>query len=274
MSKKIDHPVFDHKIISYFLIAFCTLMAVSIGSLIGSIIGKLIFPSFDTGATGGIASAVASVAMAVIFWLYFKREGYKGILKGHKFGWAFLMLAPFLAVHYAGSVVSWSEFGFSGKVLIAILSALTPGFGEEMSFRGLAVANFMRGVKDGKSIKLIFWLSSIVFGLVHLMNITAGGDVLSCIIQSVYAIGVGMVFCAVYLRTGNLWPMMIAHASVDCMEFLRGDLDVSGGVMVGMGVGDWITIAASGVGVVIALILMNKKHDEEIIALWNKKWGQ
>ncbi len=274
MSKKIEHPVFDHKIISYFLIAFCTLMAVSMGNVIGLFVGKLCFPSFDPNAIGGIGAALASVAMAVIFWLYFKRDGYKGILKGHKFGWAFLMLAPFLAVHYAGSIVSWSEFGFSGRVVIALLSALTPGFGEEMTFRGLAVANFMRGVKDGKSIRVIFWLSSIVFGLIHITNISAGGDVVSCIIQSVYAIGVGMILCAVYLRTGNLWPTIIAHASVDFMEFLRGDLDASGGVMVGMGVGDWITIAASGVGVVIALILMNKKHDEEIIALWNKKWGQ
>ena len=184
------------------------------------------------------------------------------------------MMLPSLAVHYTGSFISWGQFGLSGKFVTALLTALAPGFGEEMAFRGLGVANFMRRAKDGKSIRVIFWLSSIVFGLVHIANITAGGDVLSCIIQSVYAIGVGMVFCAVYLRTGNLWPMMIAHASVDCMEFLRGDLDVSGGVMVGMGVGDWITIAASGVGVVIALFLMNKKHDEEIIALWNKKWGQ
>ena len=274
MSPKIEHPVFDHKIISFFLIAFTTVMATSIAGGITGAIAKYAISEAYEDAASGIGTAAGSLVMAVLFWLYFRRDGYKGILKGHKFFWCFLMMLPFLVVHYAGSVVSWMQFGFSGKIVLSLLASLAPGFGEEMTFRGLAVANYMRGVKDGKSIRIIFWLSSIIFGLVHIFNITAGGDVLSCVIQSGYAIGVGTLFCAVFLRSGNLWPTIIAHSSVDCMEFLRGDLAQSGGVMVGLGVGDWITIAASGVAVVIALILMNKKHDEEIIALWSKKWGQ
>ena len=274
MSPKIEHPVFDHKIISFFLIAFTTVMATSYAGSITGAIAKYAISEAYVDAARGIGTAAGSLVMAVLFWLYFRRDGYKGILKGHKFFWCFLMMLPFLVVHYAGSVVSWMQFGFSGKIVLSLLASLAPGFGEEMTFRGLAVANYMRGVKDGKSIRIIFWLSSIIFGLVHIINITAGGDVLSCVIQSVYAIGVGTLFCAVFLRSGNLWPTIIAHASVDCMEFLRGDLAQSGGVMTGIGVGDWITIVASGVAVVIALILINKKHDEEIIALWSKKWGQ
>lgn len=274
MSPKTEHPLFDLKIISYFLIAFAVAMSTSVaGGIAGGIVKYAVSPDYKDAARG-IVTAAASLVMAVAFWIYFRRDGYKGILNGHKFFLAFLLMLPFLIVHYAGSVVSWMQFGFSGKIVLSLLAALAPGFGEEMAFRGLAVANFMRGVKDGKRINFIFWLSSIVFGLTHIFNITSGGDVLSCAIQSVYAIGVGMIFCAVFLRTGNLWPVMIAHASVDFMEFLRGDLAESGGVMTGLGTGDWITVAASCVGAVIALILINKKHDEEIIALWRKKWGQ
>ena len=53
-----------------------------------------------------------------------------------------------------------------------------------------------------------------------------------------------MLFCAVYLRTGNIMPTILAHMSVDFMEFIRADLSETGGIMTGMGVGDWITIAA------------------------------
>ena len=242
--------------------------------LIAAIILRIIIPGFDTNAASGVGAAISSLAIALAFRLYFLKDGYKGILNGNRFFWSFLMMLPFLAVHYTGSFISWREFGFSGKILIALLTALTPGFVEEMAFRGLGVANFMRTAKSGKDIKLIFWLSSVVFGLVHIMNINAGGAVIASLIQSVYAIGVGMLFCAVYLRTGNLWPTIIAHMSVDFMEFLRGDLEASGGTMTGIGTGDWVTIGASAVAVVISLILMNKKHEGEIMALWNKKWGQ
>lgn len=274
MGNKADHPVFDHGIISYFLIAFCTLSAVSIGGLVVTVVFKLLLPGFDSGAASGIGTAAASVVMALAFWLYFRKDGCKSILNGHKFLWAFLMMLPFLAVHYAGSFLSWRQFGFSGQFVTSLLAALAPGFGEEMAFRGLGIANYMRNAKDGKDIRTIFWISSVTFGLVHIMNISAGGDVLASCIQSVYAIGIGMILGAIYIRTGNLWPTIIAHTSLDYLEFLRGDLEASGGVMTGLGLGDWVTIAASAIGAVIALFLINKKHDVEILALWKKKWGQ
>lgn len=274
MGRKAEHAVFDHGLVSYFLMGFCVMAVTSMCGLIAAIIARILIPGFDTDAASGVGAAVSTLALALAFRLYFAKDGYKGILNGNRFFWSFLMMLPFLVIHYTGSIISWREFGFSGKILIALLTALTPGFVEEMAFRGLGVANFMRIAKSGKDIKLIFWLSSVIFGLVHIMNINAGGAVVASLIQSVYAIGVGMLFCAVFLRTGSLWPSIIAHTTVDFMEFMRGDLAQSGGVMVGLGVGDWITIAASGLAVVIAIILMNKKHDEEIIALWSKKWGQ
>ena len=274
MSSNSKHPFFDHGLISYFVIGLCTLMASSMCGVFAAAFVKILFPAFAGRPANGIGVAGASVAMAVIFWLYFRKEGYKGILKGQKILWCFLVMLPFLAIHYAGSIVSWHEFGRTGSVVLMLLASLSPGFGEEMAFRGLGVANFMRVAKSGKDIKLIFWISSVVFGITHIMNIFSGGDPFASAVQSVYAIGVGMIFCAVYLRSGNPLPTIIAHASVDFMEFMRGDLVESGGSMTGLGVGDWITVAASAVGAVIALILINKKHDDEILEVWKKKWGQ
>ena len=183
------------------------------------------------------------------------------------------MLLPFLVIHYAGSIVSWITLG-TGGVLIPLLRATAPGFGEEMTFRGLGVANYMRKIKSKDKIKVIFWLSSISFGLIHLTNIIAGGDPKSVVIQSFYAIGVGMLFGAVYLRTGNLWPTILGHWSVDFFEMIRADLYDSGGLMTGMGIGDWITIVAGIFGAFWALRLMKPEHYDEIMDTWAKKWNK
>ena len=278
--KKRQHKILDHTILSYFLLFFFAMIVESFGEPIDNLIGK-IFPAYvvETYAGGqtadsasGIGIALGALLALLIFKLWF-RPDYDGAL--HKYGLkeGLLMLLPFLIIHWAGSIVSWITLG-TGPVLIALLRATAPGFGEEVMFRGLGIANYMRNIKDESKIKVIFWLSSIVFGLIHITNILAGGDPFSVVIQSIYAIGVGMLFGAVYLRTGNLWPTILGHWSVDFMEFVRVDLSGSGGVMVGMGIGDWITIAAAAFAAYWGLRLMKPEHNAEIMELWAKKWNK
>ena len=279
--KKREHRILDHTIISYFLlIVYVSLFEDILGGgadrLIGNAIPGYTVESVVMGKTVdvsmGIGAAASTLLAALLFKLWF-RPDFNGCLqkKGLKEG--LLMLLPFLVIHYAGSIVSWITLG-TGSVFIALLRATAPGFGEEILFRGLGVANYMRRIRSGEQIKVIFWLSSVVFGLIHLMNIIAGGDTVSVIIQSVYAIGVGMLFGAVYLRTGNLWPTILGHWSVDFMEMIRVDLSGSGGIMTGMGIGDWITIAAGIFAAFWGLRLINPKYNDEILEVWGRKWNK
>ena len=279
--KKRQHKILDHTILSYFLLLiFVSLFEETLGAVLDKQISSLI-PGYATetivmGKTAdvsmGVGAAAAALLAALLFKLWF-RPDYNGCLqkKGIKEG--LLMLLPFLVIHYAGSIVSWITLG-TASVFIALLRATAPGFGEEIMFRGLGVANYMRKIQSAGQIKVIFWLSSIVFGLVHLMNILAGGDPMAVIIQAIYATGVGMLFGAVYLRTGNLWPTILGHWSVDFFEFVRVDLSGSGGVMVGMGIGDWITIAAGAFAAYWGLRLMNPKYYDEIMEIWDRKWNK
>ena len=274
------HKILDHTIIAYFLLAIIASVFESLGGRIDVLIGK-VYPDYvvetvingkTADSTAGVGVAIGALAALLVFKLWFKPD-YDGCL--HKYGLkeGLLMLLPFLISHWAGSVVSWITLG-TGPVLVAFLRATAPGFGEEVMFRGLGIANYMRKIKSENQIKIIFWLSSIVFGLIHLSNILAGGDVKSTVIQAVYAIGVGMLFGAVYLNTGNLWPTILGHWSVDFMEMIRVDLSASGGIMVGMGIGDWITIAASVFAVFWALRLMKPERNAQIMELWAKKWNK
>lgn len=279
--KKREHKILDHTIISYFLLAilvslFEDILGTRIDKLIGNVIPDYTIETVVMGKTMdltvGIGVALAALLAAWLFKLWF-RPDFNGCLQKDGLKEGLLMLLPFLAIHYAGSIVSWITLG-TGSALIALLRAAAPGFGEEIMFRGLGVANYMRKIRSEGQIKVIFWLSSIVFGLIHLGNIFAGGDPKSVVIQAVYAIGVGMLFGAVYLRTGNLWPTILGHWSVDFFELTRVDLSGSGGVMTGMGIGDWITIAAGAFGAFWALRLINPKFYGEIMEVWAGKWNR
>ena len=62
--------------------------------------------------------------------------------------------------------------------------------------------------------------------------------------------------------------------SLDFVEFIRGDLSQSGGVMTGMGAGDWITVFAAAVGGAWGLWLIRSKYHSEIMEVWNNKWNK
>ena len=268
------HKILDHPIIGYFLLGVFAMVISELVGMIDDVINHhaLGIASGDTAALGcGIGTAIGAFVALGLFKLWF-RPDFKGCVQTKGLLTGIILLLPVLIIHYIGSIVSWSIFG-TGSVLLAFLAAFAPGFSEEVAFRGLGVANYMRTIKTGKQIKVIFWLSSLVFGLTHAANILAGGDPFSCAVQAVYAIGIGMALGAVYLRTGNLLPCILGHMSLDFMEFIRGDLSQSGGLMTSTGVGDWITVFAAAVGAVWGLWLIRSKYHSEIIELWNDKWN-
>ena len=274
------HRTSGHPIIEYFLLAIFVNIFVALGSSLDAALGGFI-PGYvtemnvggkSTEVASGIMAALGGLIAAGLYKLRFRRV-FEGCLVKDGLKTGLMMLAPFLILHYLGSVVSWFSFGTS-SVLIAFLTAFAPGFGEELAFRGPGIANYMHKIRDEKQIPLIFWLSSAVFGLAHLLNALIGGDPVAVAIQSVYAIGVGMLFCAVFLRTGTLWPSILGHLSVDFMEFIRGDLSESGGVMTSIGIGDVITFAAGAFAAVWALRLMNKRYYPEIMEIWARKWNK
>ena len=273
--KKRNHKVLDHPILGYVLLGlFAMIVTELVGQLDIIINNNILEPELTSSSQlgSGIGTAIGALVALGLFKLWFKPD-FKGCLQAKGLLTGILLLAPVLIIHYVGSIVSWVTFG-TGSVLLALLCSLAPGFSEEVAFRGLGIANYMRTIQSEKQIKVIFWLSSILFGLVHATNIFYGGDPFAVSIQTVYAAGIGMALGAVYLRTGNLWPCILGHMSLDFVEFIRGDMSESGGVMTGMGVGDWITTFAALVAAIWALWLMRPKYYPEIMEIWNKKWNR
>ncbi len=279
MNRK-QHRFLDHPILAYFLLMIPTMILIAVFGKIDLFVARFI-PGYAKEVTAfgrtvvsaeGIGNALGAIVSALIFTFWFRPEfkgflGKKNLLNGLK------MMLPVLLIHYIGSIVSCFMVGTS-SVLLAFLKAFSPGFTEEVLFRGLGISNFMRVIKSEKQIKIIFWLTSVVFGLIHWINVFAGGEPMAVFVQGFYAIGMGMIFGAVFLRTGNLWSVMLAHTSVDFLEFVRKDIGNANGVMMGLGVGDMITVTAAMIAFVLALRLMSQKYYSQIMALWDEKWSR
>jgi membrane protease YdiL (CAAX protease family) len=90
----------------------------------------------------------------------------------------------------------------SPSLLISIPSAF-----EEVAFRGIVLTVFLSKFSERKSILF----SSLGFGLMHLLNLTNGRELVWVMGQVVWACILGLFYGYVFVRTRSLLPPMIVH---------------------------------------------------------------
>lgn len=105
------------------------------------------------------------------------------------------------------------------SLLYAVLSMTLIGYIEEMLFRGFLFTALLE--KDGPKMAII--ISSVTFGMGHIVNILAGQANLETIIQMIFAVSWGFIFTMVYYKSGSLLPCILAHAMVDVFSLFGVD---------------------------------------------------
>ncbi len=90
----------------------------------------------------------------------------------------------------------------SSSLLISI-----PSIFEEVVFRGIVLTVFLHKYSERQSI--VF--SSIGFGLIHLLNLIMGRELIWVLGQVVWAFTIGLFYGYVFIRTKSLLPPMIVH---------------------------------------------------------------
>ncbi len=277
-----NHSILDHPIPGYFILF---IYAELFTGIIGALDNTLSFipgyellatveigdQTYESNGAMGIFCAIGALISLLIFKRWFQGS-FEGSLVKKNLLTGLIIAAPFVALHVTGSIISLFQFGATEYVFASFLRCLCPAFSEEITFRGLGISNYMRTIRSEKQIMTIFLLSGISFGLIHVLNSLAGADLGLSIIQAIYAGGVGLLFGAIFLRTGNLWPTIIAHGIVDFVELCRADLSATGGVISSFCPGDWITIAVGILGGIFSFYLIRKEKRNEIMKLWAEKW--
>ncbi len=96
-------------------------------------------------------------------------------------------------------------------ILIFILCMFMVGLSEELCTRAIISESLLEHYgTNKKGVYLAAIVSGILFGLLHLFNLTSQ-DTLGTIVQ-VFAAGAGgITYAAIYFRTGNIWITVFIH---------------------------------------------------------------
>ena len=110
------------------------------------------------------------------------------------------------------------DYPVPGLIYAAISMAFV-GFAEELIFRGFL---FKAMLKDG-NVKAAVIVSSVTFGMGHIMNLFTGHDLIPTLTQVIFAVAMGFVFTLVFYKSGSLLPGILAHSFIDVTSVFAAD---------------------------------------------------
>jgi len=237
---------------------------------IGAAIGEMI--SVDAG---NIGTCIAAVILMFIFKFCIFPE-FKGFVKAEISAKDIcIIMLPFI-IYLILTLISPLFFGKSlyfNPTIKAIIMGLSAGFGEEAMFRIFSLTIVMGYVKKEKRLAVIILLA-VLFGLIHLGNITQGADMVMSVVQMVDAIFMALLFTELYLMTGSVVFPIFAHGFYDYICFTTDPSLSDEGILVEQySKGEIVYALILGIIVgMVALYLLSKNKMQKANELWDRKW--
>ena len=165
----------------------------------------------ETDYRSVIVNFVLSLAV-VLFIVKNKLGEYYGLTKfpSPKEFLYFIPLLILMSVNLWGGVQIKNS---SSEIIFYILFMMCVGFLEEIIFRGFL---FKMMAKDNVNTAII--VSSLTFGIGHIINLFNGAALIPTLIQVCYAVAGGYLFVIIFQKGKSLWPCIIAHASINSLS--------------------------------------------------------
>ena len=164
------------------------------------------------------ANAVCNVLLSVLLFGFLWKNGLfarYGFCRTDVPARCFLWYIPLLllASHHLwnGAAVNFPLTG----TLFYLINMLFVGFVEEVLFRGFL---FRAIAKD--SVKEAVIISSVTFGLGHILNLINGRGMalIPNLCQVFGAIAIGFLFVTIFYRGGSLIPCILTHSAIDVVS--------------------------------------------------------
>lgn len=158
-----------------------------------------------------ILQVILKILFLIFAFFYLKKENYNYSFK-EKLHLKHLILLPFILVCFSNlfvclisnsKVTEINMLEFVKDIGFYLLVAIS----EELVFR-YALFNEL---KAKYSNFLAMLISSLVFGGLHLLNITSFASIPTCLIQALYTFGLGMLLSLIYVYTQNILMTISAH---------------------------------------------------------------
>lgn len=154
-----------------------------------------------------------ALSLAVILLtVNLKRTAYYGLTKVPH-GKKYLYFLPLVLIV---SVNLWSGIHIQNsarEIFFHILTMCNIGFLEEIIFRG-----FLFKMMERDNVKAAIAVSSITFGVGHIINLFNGAAVVPTMLQIIYAMSVGYLFVILFYKSKSLVPCILTHAAFNALS--------------------------------------------------------
>lgn len=169
------------------------------------------------------APIAIGISVFLIVWIIKKGLGEKyGLTKGKIDIVRYLFFIPLIlmvSVNFWGGVA----LNFSPlETVLFVISMLGVGFMEEIIFRGFL---FKALLKD--NLKMAIIISSVTFGIGHVINLINGADLVPTLLQICYAIAGGFMFTIIFYKSGTLIPCIVAHSLINATSAFEGQTSLT-----------------------------------------------
>ncbi len=175
------------------------------------------------GTTSYITTIINTLISVLLIVLIkaLDRTKYYGLTKV-KNSKKYLYFIPLLII---GTVNIWNGFNINNtpkEILFYILTMINVGFIEEIIFRGFL---FKMIEKDNLNKAII--ISSLTFGIGHIVNLLNGATLIPTLFQICYAVSLGYLFVTVFIKSKSLLPCIITHSLINSLAIFNVQNELS-----------------------------------------------
>lgn len=159
--------------------------------------------------TNDYRSALVNTAFSAVLILLavsLKRVRYYGLTKPQNTK----KLLCFIPLVLIVSVNLWSGININhtpAQILFHTVVMVNVGFAEEIIFRG-----FLFKMMEKDNVKTAVVVSSVTFGIGHIVNLFNGAELVPTLLQVCYATAIGYLFVVIFRKSKSLLPCIAAHA--------------------------------------------------------------
>lgn len=166
------------------------------------------------GYTSVQSAIINTVLSAVILTLIFlvKRVKFYGLTKPEK-SKQFLYFIPLMIISLFNLRRGIHINNTTSEIIFHIITMLNVGFLEEIIMRG-----FLFKMMEKDKAKRAIIVSSITFGMGHIVNLLNGADFVPTLLQVCYAIAIGYMLVMVFYKSKSLIPCIIFHGIFNALN--------------------------------------------------------
>ena len=141
-----------------------------------------------------------------------KKTKYYGLTKVNK-PKKYLYFIPLILLVLINFIGGIKIINTPKEIVLFMLTMLEVGLIEEILFRGFL---FKTIEKDDQKTAII--ITSLTFGIGHIVNLLNGADFIPTLIQIIYSVSVGYLFVKILIKTKSLWPCIITHSLLNALS--------------------------------------------------------